>query len=382
MISDDKYIEILAAAFQRATIPDADIEWNVNLGNRQFDVIAKLQAGMHTILLGFEVKNKSRPISVDAVDAFVTKARDAGINKLVFVSTSGFQKGAISVAKRHNVDLFKLELLPDDIPRLNEGASLLILSNNEREIMPDLKINIIDDDYLMNNVDEIQIVYTDGSVQNLPDEPSQMNYYCDMTIFDGGKSLSDVINDLANKPVPLEKFKIYEITSPGNISPPDEFFFKSGKVRKIIMKVRGIKGKLVSSDVDFEITSVKHNVKYTDVISGNSQVVPAYLLPTGSEPFQAGSFYFAINPLRYYFCEQVSNGVAKIHLVESFQSSKLFQVSFTQEAEFGKFTMKLNDTKIINRLKQRWEKMKSSSEEIKAPKTFPFLRSNILGEMK
>ncbi|OWV73009.1 hypothetical protein ATY77_08365 [Rhizobium sp. R634] len=120
MISEDKYIEMLAAALQRATIPDADVQWNVKVGTRQFDVLATIAAGMHKILIGYEVKNKTRPVAVDAIDAFVTKTRDAGVNKAVFVSRSGFQSGAITVAAKHNIDLFQIDLLPDGLPGVSK----------------------------------------------------------------------------------------------------------------------------------------------------------------------------------------------------------------------------------------------------------------------
>ncbi|WP_192181956.1 restriction endonuclease [Mesorhizobium amorphae] len=108
MISDDKYIELITAAINRLTMEGSEVQWNVQIERRQFDVLAVIRVGLYEILMAFEVKDKKRPISVELMDAFVTKASDAKVNKAVFVSTTGYQRGAIEVARRHGIELFKL----------------------------------------------------------------------------------------------------------------------------------------------------------------------------------------------------------------------------------------------------------------------------------
>lgn len=97
MISDDKHFELITAALQRLTIPNSEVSWNTRIDNRQFDVLARINVGLHSVLLAYEVKHRSRPVGVDAVEAFVTKARDANVNKATFVSTSGFQKALLTL---------------------------------------------------------------------------------------------------------------------------------------------------------------------------------------------------------------------------------------------------------------------------------------------
>ncbi|TAN05723.1 MAG: hypothetical protein EPN45_09305 [Rhizobiaceae bacterium] len=105
MISNDIFIELLTAGLNRRTMPEADVEWDVTVDGRQFDVLVTHKFGMHKVIIAFEVKDKKRAVSVDQIDAFVTKVTDIGANKAVFVSTSGFQSGAIKTAKRHHMDL-------------------------------------------------------------------------------------------------------------------------------------------------------------------------------------------------------------------------------------------------------------------------------------
>jgi hypothetical protein len=58
-----------------------------------------------------ECKDYAKPVPAEKVDALVTKSRDAGADKAIMVSASGFQEGAIQVAKRHNIQLFSLKTL-------------------------------------------------------------------------------------------------------------------------------------------------------------------------------------------------------------------------------------------------------------------------------
>lgn len=63
----------------------------------------------------------SSKVSVDKVEAFVTKARDVNANKAVLISSKGFQSGCFPVAERHGIQLLILSETTDtSIPELVE----------------------------------------------------------------------------------------------------------------------------------------------------------------------------------------------------------------------------------------------------------------------
>ncbi|NTJ51394.1 restriction endonuclease [Agrobacterium rhizogenes] len=358
MISKDKYIEILAAALQRITIPGADVQWNVKLGNRQFDVLATVTAGMHSILIGYEIKNKSRPISVDAIDAFVTKTRDAGVNKAVFVSTSGFQSGAIAAAKDHNIDLFGIELMPTGLPGIDQSSTYLVVSSPGAPPFDGLEVSVANENARTNCVESISVAYKDGSTIQLPDEQTQMTYYVERSKFQSGRSLGDVINATASELVPLDQTREETIVVDELLTPPDEYFIKRGTAKEIRLSIKGITAKILSSNAQFELTSMSTMVRYTNLVSGVSTEVPAKSLPVGETSFTQGEFYFLYEPLRYFYCDRVDGDTAHIYLVESFQSGQLVQGLFTQSNSYSPFYMELRDRKTKERLTDRLHKLR------------------------
>src|SRR2546428_327826 len=103
-----KQFERLVAAIQQALSgADAAIEWSEGIGGREFDVTVRFSKVAYNYLTVVEAKDYLVPVK--EVEAFVTKGRRAGANKLVVVSSEGFQSGAISVGQAENVDLFVLK---------------------------------------------------------------------------------------------------------------------------------------------------------------------------------------------------------------------------------------------------------------------------------
>jgi len=100
-----KKFERLVAAIHQAETQGAAVTWNEKINGRQFDVVLRFKAGLHDYLTVVECKEYKGKVSVDKIDAFVTKARDVNASKAVFVSSCGYQSGCIDVATRHGVRL-------------------------------------------------------------------------------------------------------------------------------------------------------------------------------------------------------------------------------------------------------------------------------------
>jgi hypothetical protein len=107
MISDDEYLERIVAGIHAVSTDGADVRWNDVINGRQFDVVVRFKLGTLNYLVLVEVKNRIRKAQAEDLDAFVTKAHDQNANKAVFVTAAGFQEGAVAVAKRHGIDLFR-----------------------------------------------------------------------------------------------------------------------------------------------------------------------------------------------------------------------------------------------------------------------------------
>lgn len=79
---------------------------------REFDIVLKSTINKYNFITVVECKDYKRPVSVDKIDAFVTKCNHIPeINKKVFVSKNGYQKAAKSSATNYGVELYQLEEL-------------------------------------------------------------------------------------------------------------------------------------------------------------------------------------------------------------------------------------------------------------------------------
>jgi Restriction endonuclease len=108
-----KRFERLVTALQRAAHENAIVTWNDSIDGRQFDVTIRFKQGFDFYLTTIECKDYAKPVPVSDVEAFVTKSRRVGANKAIMFSASGFQSGAVEVAKAENVSLYSLTSLKE-----------------------------------------------------------------------------------------------------------------------------------------------------------------------------------------------------------------------------------------------------------------------------
>lgn len=344
-------------------MPAADIQHNVNIGGRQFDVIAQLEAGLHRIMLAYEVKNKSRRVSVDQIDAFVTKARDANADKTIFVSTVGFQSGCFTVADRHGVDLFQLTFLGS--PKVSNLAAQIIMSKASAADFSEPPVIEIGNPEPTISVPRVTLHYRNGSRVTLPDEPSQMRYYMEKTKVSPDSSLNDVIGRSLPTTVNVgdKETKVVKAGSGRSftIGPPDEFFFSAGELKAIEFDAVGILGTPLTGNTAIESSALSSPVQYRNLKTGATFETDLVTIPVGSDRLSPGNFYFGYHPLRYYYCDGYEGSLMRLYLVESFQMAELVQAIMLQEAKYSYFYIPVTDKKIIDRLNKRLARMKNSS---------------------
>ncbi|MVA82607.1 hypothetical protein GOZ89_24715 [Agrobacterium vitis] len=353
MIKENVYFEMIVAAMNRDTMPGADVQWNVKIEGRQFDVVISIPSGLYSLMLAVEVKNHARRVEAENIEAFITKGRDAKANKLVFVSANGFQSGCADLAVRHGVDLFELKLTPSNEVTFSGGAWMLqgsLISPPVAEILPEEPGNAFE---------QVKLIYEDGSEIVVPDESTQMRYYLEHTIA-GGRSLLDLISP---ESVPtLATGAVRTLTFPLGIevAPPDQFFLRPGLVREMRVEVRGAMNPVISGNVAFETTALSPTATYTNVVTGVSSTARLVDLPFGPPCFEAGKFYFAYHPLRYVYCDSVVASVATIFVIESFQRGVLVRQAFDCDADYSRFYIPIRhgDRKLRGRLEARLQSLR------------------------
>jgi len=190
MIGADEYLERVVAGIHSVTSKGAEVAWNSVINGRQFDVVVKFTLGTLAYLVVVEVKNRTRRASASDLEAFTLKARDQLANKSVFVNVAGFQSGAIEVAKRHGVDLFTVKF---DEENLSLSRTLSFLTITKQDVPPDTPHWSIDGPGEVNFFDKICLVYLDGRMFDLPDEPTQATYYALNSQLSDGRSLHQLL---------------------------------------------------------------------------------------------------------------------------------------------------------------------------------------------
>ena len=128
-----------------------------NDGKHQIDVVIEYSIANAAIKIFVECKRKKRPIEVGMVRDFYQKIQSCGANKGIFISTSGYQKGAIIFAKEHGIALYRimdrcLRNIQNSAFGLDETRMYIL--RREQELLPKYSIHQYDQygEYLFNEV--------------------------------------------------------------------------------------------------------------------------------------------------------------------------------------------------------------------------------------
>jgi hypothetical protein len=70
---------------------------------REHDVVLTITHAHHQAIVALECRDRSRPVGVEAVEAFHTKCQDTGIHSGIIVSGTGFTATAVEKATRYNI---------------------------------------------------------------------------------------------------------------------------------------------------------------------------------------------------------------------------------------------------------------------------------------
>lgn len=354
MISADEYLERVVAGIQAATTKGADVLWNDKINGRQFDVSVRFTSGTLSYLVLIEVKNRIRKASAQDVEAFVTKTRDHGANKSVFVTAAGFQSGAIEVAERHGVDLFTVDINTEDVTIPSLAGSISI--RNPDYSGPDVQQQLtIGEPSLAANIEQVTLVYADGKRRAVPSEQSQMVYYLKKAQLRDGRSLLDLVQTAEYTSPQLGKTirPRIAISPPQRLTPPDDYFFPAGILSGVELRIIGRMGRPIGGNVRIDPGLLAPPVIYTNVRTGEQHRFTLDQLLIGRSEIVPGRFYFITNPLNYYCCAGIEGDLIHWHLIESFQNGDLVSGTFSQRIEWGASFIPVKDKTILKRLAMR-----------------------------
>jgi hypothetical protein len=342
MKSPGKRLERLVAAIHYAESEGAKVTWNDIIEGRQFDVTIRFKYGLNTYLTVIECKDHASKISVDKVDALVTKARDVKANKAILVSTAGFQSGCNSVAERH-------------------GIQLLVLSEKELPEMPELVAQIRP----VLNIYNVRFVLTDGSGEiYLEDWGGRLRYLMSESRVDLSRLVKrpdQLIADWQRTNPTLDTNRVNEV----EISLSEEAVlhmpYESAKiVRAMRFSCSLIKAAvseqpmldnhiLAGMETHIELRDTEGNLHHTTRLSS---------IPLGFDTnVRPGRFYEQSAMYHRYYCKKIDGNKITWILLESYQHGRLIQAEYIQDVKYAIHYIEVMDKVILARLRLMLDRM-------------------------
>ncbi len=109
-----KEFENLVYEIQKDLAGDAEVKKNDFIKghdsqiSRQIDISIRRHIAQYEILVVIDCKDHKTPVDINIVGEFITTVRDVRANKGAIVSSGGFTKNAVTLAKQHGIDTFRL----------------------------------------------------------------------------------------------------------------------------------------------------------------------------------------------------------------------------------------------------------------------------------
>jgi len=341
--------ERLVAALHRAQVKGATVHWDDTIGGRQFDVTVIFRDGLYEHLTVVECKERSSALSVEQVDAFVTKSRDVNANKAIMVSASGFQSGCLTVAKNHGIELFTL---------------------TETEKLSDEELDSTFTPTIAYNICGVRLILSaDGNdAYELPEDRNRLPYFFKHSVIEVPGRPQQLLGSYLVKAARSITVNFEEREA--QVSCPYGTLVRLAET-EIEIPIRGFRftHRLVTAYSVPEgldaYASMRMNamVDYTDVLAGKTHQLPAPHEIGFSTEMKPGSFYE--NHMRfYYYCNRVEGDLMWLDLVESYQHGDLLQAwGGAQKLKYANYYVEVTDPNLIARLQELVERHRRRSGE-------------------
>jgi hypothetical protein len=338
--------ERLVTAIHTALDPNAKVTWNDTINDRQFDVTIRFKKGLYDYLTVIECKDFASAVGVEKVEAFITKARDAGAHQAVMASSSGFQSGAREVANRHHVTLMHLS----DSPTIELAFGAKWGQN----------VDAI-------HIERLELAYSNGEKRALPTSSSALTYYVSNIFVESGshrKPLDSIVSEAVQslEGAPYDTYGEHQIALPAGakLITPDDGEYPSKAISNLVVRVAKTSAKTLTGPVVFDPSFwLLPDVKINNLNTGETKTVSRHGLALGTaERFEPGVFYEQPQNEYFYYCDANDGDLATLYLVESFQLGHLIQAEYTVKTKSASYYSLVSDPEVITRLKRRLARMK------------------------
>lgn len=329
-----KLFERVVAAIHIAKSRGASVTWNEDIDGRQFDVVVRHNDGIHDYLTIVECRRLASPLQVDAVDAFVTKARSARANKAVIVSSSGFQSGCMKVAREH-------------------GITLLTLTEHYRaDGIPSVGTEIVWE------VFDVEVEFADGPRLKLRDENGSLQYLLQQSKVYGKSSITSLA-DAINKRLALDPTNQLNVSRDFEVPlfkravtiPQETERRRASTIRfkAQLCEARILKGPRVEPSL---LENMSKSYRLYDELTSRETTIDALGLPLGFDTkLEAGLFYTSPDIGNGYYVDKVENGLADFVLLESYIDGHLFQAGFSAKTDCSKHYVEVTEREHLRRLR-------------------------------
>lgn len=321
-----KHFERLVTAIHQAADRGAEVRWNDIISGRQFDVTIRFHRGLYDYLTVIECKDYERPVSVEKVEAFITKSADVQAHHAVMASTSGFQEGARDVARRHNMTLIHVSD--------SSNVDLSLFSARWTGMTDALHIK------------RIELEYRDGERKPLPEEANAMTYYVKHVSLQFGTEQT-TLESLLQHHSPrflgreMDTYQDHTIDCPLGtcVTGPDDDEIPLGPLASVHVRAGISEARTLTSPVMFDTYLLVPDVKVHNVATGEEKTFSPHDLALGvNTVFAEGTFYEQPSlGGSYYYCDRIQEDCVILYLVESFQNGQLIQAKYAAKPENANF---------------------------------------------
>lgn len=330
--SKDKWriFEHIVAAVHETEKSGAKVKWDETIDGRQFDVTVRQCIGNQQLLTVIECKSGKNKVPVKEVDALVTKAKDAEADNAVIICESGFQSGCIGVAKRHGITLLTL----------NEAAGIPV-----QQLSGSFTLGI--------NIKSILIHPQNENEFPLSNKPPKLEWQIKKAIVTTGHQ-STSLSETLSKLISTTKLS----TQPQCIN----FSLKGAHLQLPDRKELIILGS-VSCVANFTKVAILpngldpwlRNRSYDIQDHTGKQVSSTQALGmkrSQGDTIRPGKFYYDPAMDAPYYCDSISDGVARIVALELYQHGELLRAVAKAEVKLMTGYVEIRDKKEIQRLQQ------------------------------
>lgn len=332
-----KHLERLVAAIHFAESEGAIVTWDDVIDGRQFDVTVRFKYGLHTYLTVIECKEYQSKVSVEKVDALVTKSRSVNASKAILVSTRGFQSGCFAVAEDNGIDL-------------------LVVTETSTATEADLVARIAP---ALSIFDVVFVRSAGGVGIEFEDWGGRLAYLMSSSRLKStrwAESPNDMVDawQARGPDVKPGEVNLFELPLPAGTvleMPYEESAAVSAmRFKCSLIHVAEPKGPVFDNHIRRGLSSrvelhdgkgrLVHTAQLNDIPLGFDMVVTP------------GCFYELPSLCNRYYCEKIEAGLVTWVLVESYQHGALAQCKLEQKLEFSRHYVPVDDEVVKQRLQR------------------------------